>query len=250
MAAGGTGAQPHATCVGAAALESEAAIKSWQDADAFYNYVPFQTESAGLEDTPSRWLATLTAAGVTSADLASEASRTAKCTALGGVYTKADTIQTTTAALAEGLTTPLEEEIAALKTQGTTLTSQVATLTTELNAAKTQIASLMLAAKPLKLTLSSAKAKTGAKLTVTGQPLKPVKVTLSLKESAARKHKLSSSVLGTKTVTTDAAGKAAVTVKLSKAAAKALKSLKGSLAVTAEATSGDRFTTTTGKLTR
>ena len=250
MAAGGTGAQPHATCVGAAALESEAAIKSWQDADAFYNYVPFQTEAAGLEDTPSRWLPTLTGAGVTAADLADVASRTAKCTALGGVYTAADTIQTSAAALAEGMTEPLAHEVDTLKAQGTTLSSQVATLTTELNAAKTQLSSLLLAATPLKLTLSSAKAKTGAKLTVNGQPLKPVKVTVSLKESAARKYKLSSSVLATKTVTTDAGGNAAVTLKLSKAAAKALKSLKGSLAVTAEATSGDRFTTTTGKMTR
>jgi hypothetical protein len=250
MTTGGTGAQPHATCVGAAALESEAAIKSWQDADPFYNYVPFQAESANLEDTPARWLATLAAAGVTTADLADEASRTARCAALGGTYTKADALQTSAAALAEGQTDPLEEEIGTLKTQGTTLASQAAILTTELNATKTQVAALLAATTPLKLTLAKAKAKTGAKLAVTGQPLKAVKVTLSVKESAARKHKLRSSVLGTKTVTTDATGKAAVTVKLSKAAAKALGSLKGSLAVTAEATSGDRFTTTTGKLTR
>ena len=41
-----------------------------------------------------------------------------------------------------------------------------------------------------------------------------------------------------------------VTVKLNKKAAKALKSLKGSLAVTAEATAGDRFAISSGKLSR
>ena len=63
-----------------------------------------------------------------------------------------------------------------------------------------------------------------------------------------RKHKLASAVIGNLTTTTDAAGNAAVTVKLSSAAAKALKSLKGSLAVTVEAKSGDRSTTTNQKV--
>ncbi len=88
MNVAGTGAQPHATCLGAATLESEAAIRSWQGTDAFYNYVPFQTASAGLEDDPAKWLATLAGAGVTTADLATEQSRTTKCTALGGTYTR------------------------------------------------------------------------------------------------------------------------------------------------------------------
>ena len=109
MTQAGTAAQPHATCLGAATLETETAIKSWQDADAFYNYVPFQTESAGLEDDPAKWLATLAGAGVTTADLATVESRTAKCTALGGTYTPADTITTQASALAEGLTKPIEE---------------------------------------------------------------------------------------------------------------------------------------------
>ena len=110
MAQAGTAAQPHATCLDAPALESEAAIKSWQG-DPFYNYVPFQTESAGLEDDPAKWLATLAGAGVTAADLATVESRTAKCTALGGTYTPADTITTQASALSEGLTKPIEERL-------------------------------------------------------------------------------------------------------------------------------------------
>ena len=56
-------------------------------------------------------------------------------------------------------------------------------------------------------------------------------------------------MLGTQTATTAADGTANVTVKVSKAAAKALKSLKGSLSTTVDATSGDR-STAASKFTR
>ncbi len=254
MTQAGTAAQPHATCLGAATLETETAIKSWQDADAFYNYVPFQTESAGLEDVPAKWLATLAGAGVTTADLATVESRTAKCTALGGTYTPADTITTQASALAEGLTKPIEERLLTANTSNTTLTSQVTALTNEVNTLKTQVAGMQAAATPIKLTVVSAKAKTvaskGASVTVNAQAQKAVKVTVSLTEARTRKLKLRSSVLGSKTVTTDAAGNATATVKVSKAAAKALKALKKSLSVTVEATSGDRFATAKSKFTR
>ena len=80
--------------------------------------------------------------GVTAADLATEQSRTAKCTALGGTYTPADTIATSAAALAEGLTKPLEEQVKTTTAANSTLTTQVATLTTELNAVKANVAAL------------------------------------------------------------------------------------------------------------
>jgi hypothetical protein len=166
------------------------------------------------------------------------------------MYFAADKVVTTSASLSSGLTTPLQREIDSLKTTSTTQASQVTSLTSEVNTLKSQVAGMMLAATPLKLTYTSGKARSGAKVTVGGQPLKAVKLQLSVKQSAARKHKLASTVIGNLTTTTDASGKAAVTVKLSSAAAKALKSLKGSLAVTVEAKSGDRFTTTSGKMTR
>jgi hypothetical protein len=250
MTQAGTAAQPHATCLGAAALESEAAIKSWQDADAFYNYVPFQDTSAGLEDSPARWLPTLAGAGVTAADLATVDARTAKCAALGGTYTPADQIVTQSASLAEGLTKPIEERFNAATASNTTLTAQVAALNTEVTSLKAQVAGLQAAATPLKLTVASAKARTGVKLTVSGQALKGVTLQVSLKQAGAKKHKLASTLIGKATTTTDASGNAVVTVKLSKAAAKALKALKGSLAVSVEAKSGDRFATTNGKMTR
>jgi hypothetical protein len=253
MTQAGTAAQPHATCLGAPGLESEAAIKSWQD-DPFYNYVPFQSESAGLEDDPAKWLATLAGVGVTSADLATVDSRTAKCAALGGTYTKADDIATQASALAEGLTKPIQERFNVATASNTTLTAQVAALTTEVNALKTQVSGMQAAATPIKLTVASAKAKTvaskGVVVSVNAQARKAVTVTVSLTEAQARKLKLASSLLGKKTVTTDASGNASATVKVSKAAAKALKALKTSVSVTIEATSGDRFATANSKFTR
>ena len=106
---------------------------------------------------------------------------------------------------------------------------------------------MMVAATPLKLTLASAKAKTGAKVTVSGQPLKPVTVAVTVSDAQARKLELASTVIGKQTVTTAANGTASVTVKLS---AKAVKAIKKPVFVTVEATSGDRFVTAKGKVTR
>lgn len=238
MDAAGTGVQAHATCVGAAGLENEPAIQGWQGTDAFYNYVPFQTTSAGLEDDPAKWLPTLQTAGVDLAALGSDP--TAACKALGGTYTPADAIAGSATALAEGMTKPIEQKL-------TTATTQVANLASELSAAKTQLAGMMIAATPLKLTLASAKAKTGVKVTVSGQPLKPVAVTVSVSDAQARKLKLASTVIGRRTVSTAADGTASVTVKLS---AKAVKAIKKPVFVTAEAASGDRFATAKGKVSR
>jgi hypothetical protein len=249
----GTAAQPHATCLDAPGLESEAAIKSWQG-DPFYNYVPFQDTSAGLEDDPAKWMATLAGAGVTAADLATVEARVNKCTQLGGVYVPADEIATQASALAEGLTKPIEERLLGANTSNTTLTSQVTALTNEVNTLKAQVSGMQAAATPIKLTVASAKAKTvaskGATVTVDAQAQRAYTVTVSLTEAQARKLKLSSSVLGKTSVMTDAAGKATAAVKVSKAAAKALKALKKSVSVNVEAISGDRFATAKSKFTR
>jgi hypothetical protein len=239
LTAGGTGAQPHATCTGVPALESEATILSWQGADPFYNYIPFQSAAAGLEDDPATWLPKLTAAGFDTSKLGDAATAKAECEKVpGAVYVRADKTATTTASLAAGTVEPLEEEITALKATNSTtvgqnaaLTIQVATLTTDLTAAKTQIAGLMLSARPMTLALS------GATATVSGPPLRAVTVTLSVSAAEAKKLKLKSTVIGKQTATTSAAGTATITVK----PIKAVRSLKRSLKVTAGAVSGDRF---------
>ena len=134
---GGTGAQAHATCNGSTAqLESPALVASWQGGlhaaptpeQPFFNYVPFQTASAGLDDKPEEWTPALTAAGFDLAELATAAGAKAACEAKGGVYVPADTLTTTSAALSSGLTAPLEREVAALKATGATQASQIAGL--------------------------------------------------------------------------------------------------------------------------
>ena len=80
---------------------------------------------------------TLAGAGVTPADLATVASRTAKCTALGGIYTPADTIDHAGARAGRG---PDEADRGGARhartASNTTLTSQVTALTNEVNTAQ------------------------------------------------------------------------------------------------------------------
>jgi hypothetical protein len=259
LATGGTGAQPHATCTGVPALESEATITGWQGVDPFYNYIPFQSTSAGLEDDPATWLAKLTAAGFDTTKLATPTEAAAECEKVpGAIYVRADKTASTTESLAAGpvehAVEPLNTQIASLNAGLAAVQTQLTASTTELAAARTEIAGLMLRAKPLTLSLTGGKVKrvasAGTKASVTGPPLHAVTVTLNVSAGEASKLKLKSTVLGKQTATTSAAGTAEVTVKLSKAAAKALKSLKRSLSVTAQAVAGDRFVSTKSTLTK
>ena len=258
LANGGTGAQAHATCNGSTAqLESAAVVAAWQGGlhaaptpeQPFFNYVPFQTGSAGLDDKPEAWAPALAAAGFDLAELATAAGAKAACEAKGGVYAPADTLTTTSAALSSGRRPRWNARSPALKATSAGQATQIAGLTSEVGALKTQVAGLLLSAAPLKLTLASVKARNGVKLTVVGQPLKAVKLTLSVKQSTALRHKLASTVLGRLTTTTDITGSATVTVRLSVAAARSLKSLKRPLPVAVEAISAGRYATATGKLT-
>lgn len=261
MAVGGTGAQAHATCL-TPALQSEAAIKSWQDADAFYNYVPFQAASAGLEDDPARWLPTLTAAGFDTSKLGDAAAAEAECEKVAGaVYVAADAVQTNSASLSSGVTKALEDKIKALETANAGLTtevaelkktvfatsplqSQVTALTQQLATATTENAGLKAAAKPLTLTLSKV-STSGITAAIAGPPSSKGNVVVSLTAAQAKKLKLKSRTVAKGAFTAGADGNATATLKLTSAAKKALKAFKGN--VTAEATSADRFATAKGK---
>jgi hypothetical protein len=246
LAAGGTGAQPHALCTGVPALEDEAAVLGWQGADPFYNYVPFQSTSAGLEDAPSAWLPTLTAAGFDVSKLGTPAGDEAECEKVpGATYVRADKTATTTASLAAGSVEPLEEEITALKASTATLSTQITSLSAELAGAKAAIATLTFAARPMTLTVAG-KLKTGAIATLSGPPLRAVTVTLSVSAADAKKLKLKSTVIGKQTASTAADGTAKVTVK----PVKAVRGLKRSLKVTAQAVSGDRFASAKSTITK
>ena len=274
MATGATGVQAHATCV-TPALTSEPAITGWQD-DAFYNYVPFQATSAGLDDDPAAWLPTLTAAGFDITKLGTAAAAEAECEKVAGArYVKADAIQSRPDQLASGTLAhevePLEAQIDTLTADKTALTGEVNTLTKERDSLKatvfqtsplqsqvdaltqkvaeanTQVAALTAKAAPMQLTLADVSAS-GAKANVTGQPASKVTVRLLITEGQARRLGLRSVVLASTSATTAADGTAGVTLKLSKAAKKALRAFRGS--VTAEAISGDRIATATSRLAR
>jgi hypothetical protein len=254
FAAGDTGAQPHATCRGVAALD-EAAVLAWQGADPFYNYVPWQKASAGLEDDPAKWIAVVQAE--TGVDLATAADPAAACTGVGGTYTPADEIQTTAKALSSGTieeeTAPLTAEIGKLTTALTTADGLRAALQTALDAAKAELTKLgtpMQAALPTAKLKGKALARKGTTVAVTGTAGAPVTVELAVSEGQARKLKLKSSVLATTKATIGADGTATVGVRAKKAARKALRKLKRAVAFEVTVTSGDRFTTAGGSLTR
>jgi hypothetical protein len=260
---GGTGAQVHATCQ-VPALETEDAIKGWQGADPFYNYVPFQKDAAGFEDDPATWIddvRQLTSDAVDLRTLNDAAAAEAACEALPGAtatsYTPADEIQTTASALASGTvehaTAPLTAQIATLTKAVTDADAAKAALQTALDAAKAELVKL---ATPIKAALPSAKlkagslAKTGTSVTVTGPAGAPVRVELAISEGQARKLKLKSSVLGSAKATLGADGAAKISLKAKKSARKALRKLKRSVAIEVTVISGDRFTTSGGTLTR
>ncbi|HTE58801.1 MAG TPA: hypothetical protein VK631_00520, partial [Solirubrobacteraceae bacterium] len=247
---GGTGAQPHATCE-VAALESEDAIKAWQDADPFYNYVPFQKTAAGLEDYPERWIPVVKAR--TGVDLATETDPAAACLAEGGTYRQADTTVTTTASLNSGF---LEHETAPLTAALTDANNAKAALQTLLDGARAEVVRLAAALAPMKVALPTARiadsklAKNGTTVTVTGPVGKAVAVKLAIGESKARKLKLPSSTLARGKAKLGSNGTAKVALKPGKSVANRIARLERSLSLKVTAFVGDRVASTTGTLTR
>ena len=138
-----TGAQAHATCTGVASLSSTASILAWQGADPFYGYVPFQPNSAGLEDDPATWIDDVLAAtgvdlgAITDTSTAPGSPLASACSGIGGTLVPADATQTLGDAFASGhigdavtaATEPLNTQITDLTTDKTTLQGTVAALT-------------------------------------------------------------------------------------------------------------------------
>ncbi len=251
IAEGGTGAQVHATCR-TAALQTEAAIEAWQGEDPFYAYVPFQKEAAGFEDDPATWIPVVAAR--TGVDLATAPDPEAACEALpGGVYTPADEVQTTTAALNAGYleheTAPLTAEIASLKTA-------VAGALAALQAARDEIARLTAAAAPLRVALPTASpaarslAEDGTTVTVSGPAGARAAVVLTVSRARARKLGMKSPLLGRADATVGAGGTVAVPVRLKPSARRALGRLRRPAALTVTARAGDRIATTTATVSR
>jgi hypothetical protein len=237
IAAAATGAQPHATCRGVAALETEAAIRGWQDADPFYAYVPFQANGAGLDDTPSRWIEDVLA--LTNVDLATNPDPAAACALLGGTYHAADATQSTIASLASGSVHPLEEEIQELEAQKAALEAEKAAL-------EGQVAQLRAEATTLRIDRASASstiqgATAGTSLQLNGPAGKSALVRLlASNRNQAKKLGLKSRVLGSGNVKFDGNGVGRIKITPSGKPADALKKAKGSVKVLYQAISGDR----------
>lgn len=250
-----TGAQVHATC-DVPALTTPAVIRSWQGADPFYAYVPFQRTAAGFDDDAASWLGVVKAA--TGVDLGAVAdtdgAREAACETLPGAtassYAPADATQSSKAAWALG---PVEEAVEPLEAHIDGLTSDLATATAELAGVKaalanatTEIASLKAALTRLKLTFPAtapsldALAATGLALKLAGPASQTVSVRLLVPAGKLKKLGLRSRIVATGQVALGADGAATFALKPAATAAAALRTYSGKLAVLGEATTGDR----------
>jgi outer membrane murein-binding lipoprotein Lpp len=135
----GTGAQPHATCSGVPAID-ENVILAWQTGDGddpFYSYIPWQAESATIDDNPAAWIPVVqSATGVDLTGMDATQAQTA-CAGLGGTYRAADATQNTgvsisSAHIAEA-TAPLSAQISTLNTQVSDLGAQLSGLQGDLD---------------------------------------------------------------------------------------------------------------------
>jgi hypothetical protein len=232
-----TNLQAHATCANSALLDTPANVLAWQEADPFFNYIPWQKTSAGLGDEPSHWIAVVKAAtGVDLSTLTTEADFQTACqnAPISGVYRKADTGASITSALETAITDPLKSQVATLTTQVGTLTAAKAA--SDAAAATAEAGRQALIKRPLTVKLP-AKTFTTPVAMVTGAAGTKVTVTIELTSTAAKQLKLSRT-LKTKTVTLDAQGAALINAPLSGKAVKALKKHKKAVKVTVEAAGG------------
>src|SRR5262249_11896424 len=158
-----TGIQVHATCGGVAALSDPANIAQvWDrasDHDPFYNYIPWQKDSAGLGDNPSQWIGVVKS--VTGVDLSTVSDLAGACTALGGTYHPPDTKSVTASAAIADAVAPLNTQITTLNGQVSSLTDRVGSLVPQLDAANAKLAALVTAPRALKLTLTGRRLAAG-----------------------------------------------------------------------------------------
>ncbi|HWM11470.1 MAG TPA: hypothetical protein VNO82_19085 [Solirubrobacteraceae bacterium] len=263
---GDTGVQVHATCWDADAVadgdEVEdlwdwQAIAAWQDTTApiepFYNYIPFQTTSAGLDDVPATWLDDVQT--LTGVNLGADPA--AQCTSIGGQLVAADTTTSSNAAFNSGLIAqtvePLEaEKAAALQTAATAEAAAKAAT------ARALAAESALAAERMRFTVKLADgrqaarrvANRGAAVELTGPPSRDVTVRLLIASARAKALGLKSNALGRATTTTGEDGTGTVTVEVTRKAERALKDVRSALKLSVSAVAGDRADTATGTLTR
>lgn len=260
FANGGTGAQPHATCIGVAALEQQSTVLSWQDADPFYTYIPWQKTAAGLDDESkvAGWIAAVKAAtGVDLATLPDEpaaatAAATARCTELGGTYKAADELVTAGASFASGhvaaATGPLETKL----TEQTSLLDAAnakATVAQQQSAASAQLVaglSTALSVKAASAPISvKAFANGGLAAAVSGPVGASFSVAVTVSKGQKKRRKLPSTTVATASGKLDAQGTALVKLQPKGTAKQQLRSAKGQLPLTLKVQRSESSTATT-----
>ena len=267
LGAGNTGAQPHATCRQGSGVVDElwgttagtSAITAWQTAktntaggEPFFNYVPWQKTSAGVEDDPTKWIPVVLAkTGVNLSSYSTVDEFTAACARIGGVYTAADKIGTTmqsmnsgfahdiTATVTAAVTAEVTAEVTAAVTAavGAPLQAEVAKLTAEV-ASLSRV--LTVKAASAKLAAKTA-AGSGVAVKISGPAGYHLRAFLTVTDASARKVGLRYLGLGTADVTIGDAGTADATIKLNAAAKAKLKALGKDLPVRIEVKGADRF---------
>lgn len=263
-----TGAQPHATCEVGSLTNSEAVL-SWQEADPFYTYIPFQATSAGLDDDPATWLTEVK--NRTGVDLTTVSDPATACAGIGGTYRPADETQSTAAAFLSGYTQhlvePLEAQIAAAESAKDAAEYRAAAAESRATSAEAQIAQAKADAAAAqakadglarRLAISAPAsagragvATRGIALTVTGPPSLAVKVRLLVSPGRAQKLGLKSRSLGTVGGTTGGDYSLPLTLRLRAKAAKAIRGARAkSFAGVLEARGDDRIAVARVRLTR
>ena len=272
-----TGIQLHATCSGVASLSEPANILlAWDvagraDGDPFFDYIPWQANSAGLGDEPSKWIPVVKElTGVDLSTLSSTTEFSEACSHIGGTYHPADTASSITtavvAAAVEAATTPLNEQIA-------TFTSQLASLGTEVSALNGEKSSLSAAnaaltstnaalnsqlaqkgttaVRPLRLTLASRRIRVAStSAMVTGIAGEAVTVSVQLSKAVAKALHLKTATVATTSAKLDDQGAGLLTLKVSKAAARALRGTHSTVPATVTATAGSQQASATATLSK
>jgi hypothetical protein len=244
-----TDLQAHATCTNSALLDTSANILAWQGADPFFNYIPWQSTSAGIGDEPSKWIPVVKAAtGVDLSALTGEAAFQAACESapVSGTYHKADVSASIATATVAAATAPLQTQVTTLQSQIAAL--QAAKAASDATAAAAETARQALVNRPLTLTLSGKRFGQAVAM-VTGTAGTAVTVDLSLTAANAKQLKLARKI-ATKKVTLGASGAALLTLTPSAKATKAINKRNRSLKVTVAVTGGGKTQTAAGTLTR
>jgi hypothetical protein len=263
IAEGGSGAQAHATCQNSA-LDDDASVLAWQDADPFYGYVPFQKASAGLDDDPADWFATVKdetgvdLAAVSDDPAAATAQLTALCDGIGGDFVAADTNLNTNLAggFVDAATAPLNDQISSLQASLASAQQARDTAQAALAAANAELARVMPLTRTFTAALPTARMRTGAlrgdgaTVTLTGPPLQTVALRLTIPAKAAKAIGLKSGLLARTTTSIGIGGSAQVTLEPSARVKRALRRLRGSAKLTLSAAGGDRADTVTGRVAR